>query len=98
MIRVRRKSWLPSNLLLVLLLIGAQSGALAHAFEHDAGTPQRQACAICVTVSQLDASCVGAPANTDIEHCHACQAVERAATPESSHALVARQRGPPNPL
>ncbi len=85
-------------MLLVLLLLGAQSGALAHAFEHDAGTAQRQACAICVTVSQLDASCVDAPANTDIEHCHACPAIECAATLESFHALVTRQRGPPNPL
>ena len=98
MIRVRRKSWQLANLLLVILLTGAQSGVLAHVFEHDAGTPQKQACAICVTVSQLGSSCVDAPVNTDIEHCHACQAIERAATLESFHALVARQRDPPNPL
>ena len=98
MIRVRRKSWLAPNLLLVALLIGAQSGALAHAFKHDGDTLQNKTCAICVTVSQLDASCVDAPANTDIEHCHSCQAIALAATFESFHALAARQRGPPDPL
>ncbi len=96
MICVRRKSWLPPNLLLVVLLIGAQSGALAHAFKHEADTLQQQACAICVTASQLDSSCVDVPADTDIEHCHACQSIEHAIALESFHALVARQRGPPN--
>ncbi|MCH8070692.1 MAG: hypothetical protein IIA09_01985 [Proteobacteria bacterium] len=86
------------KLVLMLLLLAAQSGALAHAFEHDAGALQNRACAICVTLSQLDSSCANASADTDIEHCHACQAIERAATLESFHALVARQRGPPQPL
>jgi len=98
MIIVRGKSWLPANLLLVILLTGAQSGALAHAFEHEAGTVQNQACAICVTVSQLDSSCVDAIANTDIEPCHSCQTNSRNATFESLHRLVARQRGPPRTL
>ncbi len=86
------------NLVLMLLLLGAQSGALSHAFEHDAGALQNQACAICVTVSQLDSSCVDAPSNTNIEPCHSCQTIERAATLESFHAPLARQRGPPRLL
>jgi hypothetical protein len=98
MICVRRKSWLLPNLLLVVLLIGAQSGALAHAFKHEAGTLQQQTCAICVAASQLDSSCVDTPANTDLVRCHSCQAIEHVTTLESFHALVARQRGPPNPL
>ncbi|MCH8302777.1 MAG: hypothetical protein IH912_08490 [Proteobacteria bacterium] len=86
------------KLVLMLLLLAAQSGALAHAFAHDAGAPQNQACAICVTVSQLDSSCVNAPSNTDIEPCHSCQTIAHAATLESFHAPLARQRGPPQPL
>jgi len=62
MLCVRGKSWLPPNLLLLVLLIGAQSGALTHAFKHQADTLQQQTCAICVTVSQLDSSCGATPA------------------------------------
>jgi len=98
MIRICRKSWLLSDLLLVLLLIGAQCGALAHAFKHDVDALQQQTCAICVTVNQLDSSCVDGPANTDIEHSHSCDTNVHAASLESFHALIARQRGPPNPL
>jgi hypothetical protein len=98
MIRVRTKSWLPSTLPLVLLLVGAQCGALAHAFKHDVDVLQQQTCATCVTVSQLDSSCVGAPGNTDIEHSHSYHTNEHAIAVESFHALVVRQRGPPNPL
>ena len=98
MIIVRGKSWLPANLLLVILLTGAQSGALAHAFEHEAGTVQNQACAICVTVSQLDSSCVDTPVNPDSESCCSCQTIARTATIESLHGLAARQRGPPSTL
>jgi hypothetical protein len=98
MVRVRIKLWLPSNLLLMLLLVGAQNGALAHAFKHDLDVVQQQACPICVTVSQLDSSCLVAAADSAIERCHSCQAIEHAANLESRHALAARQRGPPNPL
>ena len=95
MIRVRRKSWLPSNLLLALLLFGAQSGALAHAFEHDPGSLQNPACAICVTVSQLDAGCVDIAVITTIAHQHSCDIVEQEPIFRSVHTLNARQRGPP---
>ena len=98
MLCVRRKSWLPPNLLLVVLLFGVQSGALSHAFEHQVDTLQQQICAICVTASQLDASCLDTPANTDLVRCNSYQAISHLRTLESFHALVARQRGPPNPL
>ena len=98
MICVRRKSWLPPNLLLVVLLIGAQSGALTHAFKHQADSLQQQTCAICVTASQLDASCVDTPANTILLRCHSCEAIAHFKVLESIHALVVRQRGPPIPL
>ena len=98
MIRVRRKSWLPTHLLLTMLLIGAQSGALAHAFEHDSGTLQKQACAICVTVNQLDSSGIYVSANVSIEQPQYCQTMAQSATFESFHELVTRQRGPPTSL
>ncbi len=98
MICVRRKSWLPPNLLLVVLLIAAQSDALAHTFKHQADTLQPQTCAICVTANQLDASCVDTPANTVLLRRHSCEAIAQVSALESFHALVVRQRGPPNPL
>lgn len=98
MLTVRKRSWLPAKLLLLLLLTGAQSGALAHAFKHEAGTPQYQACAMCVTVSQLNASCVDSMVATDDENCHSCQPIDEAAILQSLQAPSARQRGPPNAL
>jgi len=95
MLRVYRKSWLPSNLLLTMLLIGAQSGALAHAFEHDPGTLQNKACAICVTVGQLDSGAIFVPSSYTVEPDYSCQAIVQTATFESFDGLVARQRGPP---
>jgi hypothetical protein len=98
MLSVRKRSWLPANLLLVLFLAGAQSGALAHAFEHDAGTPQYQACAICVTVGQLHTSSVDALAATMITDSRGCQPVAETVSMESLQAPVAKQRGPPKAL
>jgi hypothetical protein len=98
MLCVRGNSWLLPNLLLVVLLIAAQSDALAHTFKRQADTLQPQTCAICVTASQLDLSCVDTPSNTDLVHCHSYQTNEHAIAVESIHALLARQRGPPNSL
>ena len=98
MICVRRNSWLTPNLLLVVLLIGAQSGALAHAFRHQADTLQQQTCAICVTASQLDLSCVDTPAVNDLVRRYSYLAIPQLGALESIHALAARQRGPPSPL
>lgn len=98
MLRVHDKSWLPYNLVLVLLLVGAQSGALAHAFKHDIGTPRQQSCAICLRLSQLDTSCVVTPADLAIENFQCSPAPEGKKAFESFHAPTARQRGPPDPL
>lgn len=98
MLSVRKRSWLPANLLLVFFLAGAQSGALAHAFEHEAATPQSQACAICVMLSQLDASCVDTIATITIADCRSCRPAADQASCESLKAPVAKQRGPPDAL
>lgn len=98
MLSVRKRSWLPANLLLVFFLAGAQSGALAHAFEHEAATPQYQACAICVMASQLDTSCVDTLAATTIAKCQTCQPEYEQASLDSLQAPVAKQRGPPKAL
>lgn len=95
MLSVRDRSWLPAKLLLLVLLGGAQSGALAHAFEHDAATPQQQACVICVTLGQLDTSCVATPTAIVVTDFRSCRPIARVVMLQTLRAPVARQRGPP---
>lgn len=95
---VRKRTWLPANLLLLATLAVAQSGALAHAFKHDPATPQNPTCAICVTLSQLDATCVAVIVTTEVVIVHAAAVVVPFAAPVSLHLPAAKQRGPPLPL
>ena len=98
MIPVSKRSWLPANLLLFAMLVTAQSGALAHAFKHEAATPQVQNCAICITVSQLHASCVPAIGAAETSSYAICPPVSQALPDISLHTRAARQRGPPPSL
>ena len=92
---VRERSWLPAKLLLLAMLVTAQSGALAHAFKHDAATPQNPTCATCVTVSQLGASCVDSPAVADLAIVHARPVEPGRVIAVSRCVPVPKQRGPP---
>lgn len=87
-----------ANVLFALLLVVAQAFAVAHAYEHEAGAAQNQACTACVTASQLASACVdshvfaelfsfGSPLNDQTF----CQS-------NSFDAIVVRQRGPPTTL
>lgn len=93
-----RKAGTVPNLVLAIVLIVAQSVASAHAFEHEIGTSQNQACTTCVAASQLSAATVDSGTVftiTDSTHDH----VEASVTLfESLHTLAVRQRGPPAPL
>lgn len=95
---VSGKSWLVANVLLTLLLITAQTGALAHAYQHDPGFPQDTTCASCVTANQLLSACVDNCSIADIESYSSCLNVEQVFLSESTLALVVRQRGPPTLL
>ncbi|MDX1404163.1 MAG: hypothetical protein R3192_06485 [Woeseiaceae bacterium] len=95
MMQGRSKPGLAANLLLVLLLAGAQGGALAHVFEHDAGTPLSQACATCFTISQLDSSSIDTHLLADVIACDSRIHSSPQARLESRQSIVARQRGPP---
>ena len=86
------------GLLLAGLLVGAQVGAVAHAFEHDPGTAQFNLCAACVTVAQLGAAAVSAPQNRVLGHQHdAAQHVEPW-SPAPAGRTTPYQRGPPTIL
>ena len=86
------------NLLLALLLVAAQSVAAMHDIEHDTGTPQNQVCTTCVAASQLGAACVDHVDDNPVESFHTRFSLPAEPAFHSTHALVARQRGPPRPL
>ena len=96
--RIRYKRALLPGLLLALLLLGAQSASLAHAFEHEPGTPQNNTCTACIAASQLGSACVDVPATTT----QLVSGWSRWAWQEiefnSLNAITARQRGPPATL
>ena len=94
----RQQLRLAPGLILALLLVGAQSAALAHAYEHDLGTAQNQACATCVTASQLSAASVDHSAPADSFFGRSSFNGTFAESFASIHTLTVRQRGPPASL
>jgi len=85
-------------LLLSLLLVGGQSAALAHAFEHEAGTPQSQSCATCVTAGQLGHGCIDSHMAEMELHSQIAPYVQTDRPFASFDVPTARQRGPPDSL
>lgn len=96
--RVFGKSWRVASALLLVLQIGAQTGAVAHAYEHDPGTLQDTTCASCTTASQLTSACVDSGAIANIPRFHSRLETDRQIPHESIQTLTVRQRGPPTPL
>jgi hypothetical protein len=84
-----------ANLLLALLLIVAQTSALAHAYEHDVGKIQNQACTACVTANQLASACVDNPATVILPVFNSPLHQLAVGYSISIDAIVVRQRGPP---
>lgn len=85
-----------TNLLLAACLVAAQWGALAHAFEHKAGTPQKQVCATCIAASQLGFACVDTQLTAEPLPSYPVLNTDSTEEIKSLHALTARQRGPPS--
>ena len=89
---------LAANLLLALLLVAAQTTALAHAYEHEIGNNQNQVCTDCVTASQLASACVDNPATAEISAFISPLNRQEFSRSVSIFAIVVRQRGPPGTL
>ena len=98
MSRVSGKKALFPSRLLALLLLTAQFSGLAHAYEHDLGATQNQACSTCIAASQLASACVDNPATTDGEASGSSQCAIQDIEIESFRAIIVRQRGPPSAL
>jgi len=89
------KSWWIINAVLIVLLTSAQTGAIAHAYEHESGTFQDAACASCATASQLCAACIDNGGEQDVQPSRTCLEMYKYVSSESICPLTARQRGPP---
>jgi hypothetical protein len=94
--RVGGKHWKLTSTLLLVLLIAAQTGALAHADEHDPGTLQDTTCASCVSAGELTSACLDSGVAADIKAFHSGLETDQRIPIESIATLSARQRGPPD--
>jgi len=86
------------SVLLALIFLAAQIGALAHAYEHVPGSPQAQACSTCIAGHSLSSACVGSTAHIEFQRDNVGVSVKRAPLPNTIHLPLARQRAPPTPL
>jgi hypothetical protein len=95
-VRQNRKRSL--TILLAIIFLAAQTGALAHAYEHVPGSPQAQACSTCIAGHALSSACVASMAHIEFRPYNVGFSVERAPLPDTIHVPLARQRAPPTPL
>ncbi len=95
---VRQNCKRPLSVLLAIIFFAAQTGALAHAYEHDLSRPQAQVCSTCVAGHSLSSACVASTAHIEFQHCNAGVSIERTPVPNTIHLLLARQRAPPTTL
>jgi hypothetical protein len=96
--RIHARTGVCSNLLLVAFLVTAQWGALAHAFEHEAGKAQDRVCPTCVAASQLGFACVDSPLTVDPLPSYPVLNTDTVEEIKTLHQVTARQRGPPSSL
>ena len=91
-------TWRVVNTVLMVLMITAQTSAIAHSYKHELGTPQDTTCASCVTSEQLSAACIDSGVIQDIKPLVLRNDVDSYLPGSAIHALTVRQRGPPKSL
>ncbi len=95
---VPQKCKKPLSVLLAIIFLAAQTGALAHAYEHDPGSPQAQVCSICIAGHSLSSACVASTLHVDFQYCNTGVSNEQTRVPGTIYLPDARQRAPPTPL
>lgn len=95
---VRQNCRRPLSFLLAIIFLTAQTGALAHAYEHEPGSLQAQVCSACIAGHSLNSACVASTAHIEFQQDNAGVSAERALVPHTIHLPLARQRAPPTPL
>jgi len=98
MTSVRQSCKKPLSVLLAIILIAAQTGALAHAYGHDPGGPQAQFCSICIAGHSFSSACVASAVQFAFERCTGGVSIDATPVPDTFHLPLARQRAPPTPL
>jgi hypothetical protein len=96
--RLFGNAWPFANAALIFLLITAQTGAIAHSYEHELGIAQDTTCASCATASQIAAGCIDTGVVQDIKRFISGHDVGPYMPGNSNCALTVRQRGPPQSL
>jgi hypothetical protein len=86
------------SVLLAIIFLAAQTGALAHAYEHVPGNPQAQVCSTCIAGHALSSACVASTVQIEFRPYNVGFSVERAPLPDTIRVPLARQRAPPTPL
>jgi hypothetical protein len=95
---VRQNCKIRLSVLLAIIFLAAQVGALAHAYDHEPGSPQAQACSTCIAGHSLSSACIASTAHIEFQQDNAGVIVKRALVPHTIHLPLARQRAPPTPL
>lgn len=86
-----------STVLAVVLLV-AQSGALAHAYEHDPGSPQDQVCSTCIAGQAVGSACADSAPHFEVPAYKSTAGPEQVSALIYAHIPLARQRAPPTLL
>ena len=86
------------SVLLAIVFLAAQTGVIAHAYEHDPGSPQVRVCSTCIAGYSLSSACVASIPHFEIQHCNVGVSIELTPVPGTFDLPLARQRAPPIPL
>ena len=95
--RFRTDNMLAAGYLLLALLL-AQAGAIAHAWQHEPGSAQSKACAACASASQLASACVDNVQFARLQPMLSGPIAHHAARSRSTETVAFRSRGPPSTL
>jgi len=88
----------PISAVLAIFLLIAQTGALAHAYEHDPGSPQEQICSACIAGHAVGSACIDSTQHIEL-HAYKSPTDTWQVPPNISVQIpLARQRAPPMPL
>jgi len=88
----------PISAMLAIFLLIAQTGALAHAYEHDPGSPQEQVCSICIAGQAVGSGCVDSSPHFEFPSYRSPADAALITAYSSIRTPLARQRAPPAPL
>ena len=82
-------------LAVVLLLVAAQTTAVAHAYQHDPGKLQDRTCSACISADNLLSGCTDSGTSVDSKRLAADYRDASLVLLGTTTTITVRQRGPP---